>query len=160
MGAAGLRDLLGVGRATGEPVGRVGLWHPAWLPEPELSWAIYAAHTRKGFAVEAARAARDWAREARGLDGLWSLIREGNEASLATARALGAVREGVHDYGTGAVAQVWRHPRAADGPAMTAPEVAPRRAARTPLRTVPAGSRRAAKPTPKAPARPTRGGRP
>lgn len=97
--------------ATGTPVGRVGIWHPDWLPEPELSWAIYEGHVRRGCAVEAARAARAWAREARGLDGLWSLVKPANEPSRATARALGARQEGTHAYRDGSVAEVWRHPR-------------------------------------------------
>lgn len=100
-------------RSSGAPVGRVGLYHPAWLPEPELAWVVYEAHVRKGYAVEAARAARAWAREARGLDGLWSLIKPANVASRATARRLGAAQEGTHAYRDGSVAEVWRHPRAA-----------------------------------------------
>ncbi len=27
--------------ATGTPVGRVGIFHPGWRSEPELSWVIY-----------------------------------------------------------------------------------------------------------------------
>ncbi len=95
-------------RETGEPVGRVGLYHPAWLPEPELSWVIYEPFTRKGYAVEAARAARDWG-TAQGLGPLWSLIDPANEASEAVARRLGARPEGTHRYKSGKQAVVWRH---------------------------------------------------
>jgi RimJ/RimL family protein N-acetyltransferase len=95
--------------ATGAPVGRVGLYHPSWLPEPELAWVIYEDVTRRGFAVEAARAARDWA-ASQGLGPLWSLIDPQNAASEGVARRLSAVREGTHAYQSGKVVDVWRHP--------------------------------------------------
>jgi len=95
--------------ATGAPVGRVGLYHPSWLPEPELAWVIYEDVTRRGFAVEAARAARDWA-ASQGLGPLWSLIDPQNAASEGVARRLGARPEGTHAYQSGKVADVWRHP--------------------------------------------------
>ena len=95
--------------ATGAPVGRVGLYHPAWLPEPELAWVVYEAFTRRGHAVEAARAARAWA-ASRGLGPLWSLIDPQNAPSEGVARRLGARPEGTHAYRSGKVATIWRHP--------------------------------------------------
>jgi RimJ/RimL family protein N-acetyltransferase len=98
--------------ATGEPVGRVGIYHPVWLAEAELSWVIYAAHIRQGYATEAATAARDWA-SARGLPPLTSLIDPANSASAALAGRLGAVIDGSHTYGSGKVVDRWRHPMGA-----------------------------------------------
>ncbi|SHJ13241.1 GNAT family N-acetyltransferase [Wenxinia saemankumensis] len=101
-----------VSDAAGRPVGRVGIWHPGWLDEPELSWVIYPAHHRRGYAVEAAVAARDWAAD-RGLPPLVSLIAPGNAPSLALVRRLGAVRDGIHVYDHGGEVERWRHPRPA-----------------------------------------------
>ncbi len=96
-------------RATGAPVGRVGVWHPTWIPEPELSWVVFEGHAGRGYAVEAARAARDFA-AGKGLGPLWSLIDPENAASEGVARRLGARVEGTHAYRSGKVANVWRHP--------------------------------------------------
>lgn len=95
--------------ATGAPVGRVGVWHPTWIPEPELSWVVFEGATSRGYAVEAARAARDFAAR-RGLGPLWSLIDPANAASEAVARRLGARPEGTHTYRSGKAATIWRHP--------------------------------------------------
>lgn len=95
--------------ASGAPVGRVGLFHPAWLPEPELAWVVFEAFTRRGYAVEAARAVRDWA-AGRGIGPLWSLIDPENAASEGVARRLGARPEGTYAYRSGKSANVWRHP--------------------------------------------------
>jgi len=95
--------------ASGEPVGRVGLYHPDWLPEPELAWVIYEPFTRRGYAVEAAGAARDWA-AGQGIGPLWSLIDPANAASEGVARRLGARLEGTHAYRSGKTVNIWRHP--------------------------------------------------
>jgi RimJ/RimL family protein N-acetyltransferase len=70
---------------------------------------VYEPHLRRGFAVEAARAARDWA-AGRGLGPLLSLIDPENAASEGVARRLGARVEGIHDFRDGKQARVWRHP--------------------------------------------------
>jgi RimJ/RimL family protein N-acetyltransferase len=95
--------------ATGEPVGRVGLWHPIWLPEPELSWVIYEAHTRRGYATEAAATVLDWSWHSLGLPPLMSLIHADNVASAGVALALGAMQEGEHVYADGRTDTRWRH---------------------------------------------------
>lgn len=98
-------------RQTGEPVGRTGIHHPLWREEPELGWVVYPAFRGRGYATEAARAARDWAWVARGLGPLCSLIDEANTASVAVAERLGARREGPHEGDQGQSVMRWRHPR-------------------------------------------------
>jgi RimJ/RimL family protein N-acetyltransferase len=96
-------------RNSGIPVGRVGLWHPDWLDEPELSWVIYTAHARRGFATEAAATVLDWAHHAAELPPLMSLIDLANSASIAVAERLGASLEGEHRYDNGREVGLWRH---------------------------------------------------
>ena len=45
-------------KATGRYCGRVGLWYPLEWPEPEIGWDLFAGATGKGYATEAATAAR------------------------------------------------------------------------------------------------------
>lgn len=92
----------------GKPVGRVGIWHPVWLDEPELSWVIYAPYTGRGLAVRAAARVRDaWG--AAGGSPLMSLIDPVNAASAGVARRLGATPEGNHTHTSGKVVERWRH---------------------------------------------------
>ena len=98
-------------RATGSLVGRAGLqWHEQ-TPEPEMAWSLLDGFEGRGYAAEAAVAARDHAFEAHGIDAPISLIDAANAPSLALARRLGCVREaGDFTYADGHVVQVWRHP--------------------------------------------------
>ena len=117
---AGLWTLRGYGAfwptetATGAPAGRVGIEHPDWLDEPELGWLVYAPVEGRGFAYEAAVAARDWARSI-GLALLRSLIAPGNTRSLRPAQRLDALPDGEHRYDDGTIALRLRH--TAGGPA-------------------------------------------
>jgi len=95
---------------SGAPVGRVGIFHPGWRTEPELSWVVYPAFQRRHYATEAARAARDWAYGTLGLGPLMSLIDPANIASEAVARSLGAWSEGPHRTDVPHVVNRWRHP--------------------------------------------------
>jgi RimJ/RimL family protein N-acetyltransferase len=97
---------------AGAPVGRVGVWHPEGLDEPELSWVIYEPHTRQGLAVEAASAVLGWW-SGQGRAAPMSLIAPDNVASIGVARALGAGVEGTHLYDHGKEVQRWRHRGAA-----------------------------------------------
>lgn len=109
-------DLRGYGQfwvseaATGRPVGRTGIWNPAGWPEPELAWLVYADFEGKGYASEAARAARDWAWRARGLGPLISLIAPDNARSIALAERIGARFEADGTYPSGDPCKVYRHP--------------------------------------------------
>jgi RimJ/RimL family protein N-acetyltransferase len=104
-------------------VGRTGIlvwdartWRHATLADagrhaqPELGWALARAHWGNGYATEAARAVRSWARSERAVDRLVSLIVADNVASQHVARRLGAVpAETVRLFDSGD-AVVWVHP--------------------------------------------------
>ncbi|TKT83053.1 GNAT family N-acetyltransferase [Aquamicrobium sp. LC103] len=77
-------------RQEGRIVGYAGLWHPPYIDEPELAWGLYAGFEGRGYAAEAARAARDWAAEALGLPPLMSFVHPENLPSQAVAKRLGA----------------------------------------------------------------------
>jgi len=113
-------------RSGGDVVGQAGLmvfdtrtWIPATLREastsaqPELGWALIRRYWGNGYATEAAAAIRDWARQARAIDSLVSLIAPDNFASQRVARRLGAVPGEVitttEQHGTSVV---WEYPRA------------------------------------------------
>lgn len=94
------------------PVGRVGIWHPDWLSEPELSWVVYGGFARQGLATRAAATVRD-AWNAAGHAPLMSLIDPANVGSVGVACRLGAVAEGDHSYASGRTVTRWRHGRGA-----------------------------------------------
>ena len=81
-------------RATGELVGRAGLYYPPDWPALELGWAVARPHWGNGYAGEAARTAMDWARDELGTDHLISLIDDDNLRSQRVAEKLGMQQEG------------------------------------------------------------------
>lgn len=90
-------------------VNRFGHW-----PEVELGWTVWPEHEGKGIALEAARAARDWAFGSGGLQTLVSYISPGNARSLALARRLGALEDhtaALPEGETAADTVVYRHPK-------------------------------------------------
>jgi RimJ/RimL family protein N-acetyltransferase len=81
--------------------------------QPELGWALIRAYWGHGYATEAARAIRDWARESRSIGGLVSLISPDNVRSQGVAERLGAApAETVTPIDSRRKAVVWRHPPA------------------------------------------------
>lgn len=97
-------------RDTGQPAGRVGLWQPDGLPEPELTWVLYVGYEGKGLAAEAAIAARDWAYDTLGRTTLTSLIDAENTRSIRLAERLGARPDGTWTPEHGGAVMIWRHP--------------------------------------------------
>jgi RimJ/RimL family protein N-acetyltransferase len=97
-------------RSTGELVGRIGPWSPGGWPGLELIWLVERSRWGRGYAPEAAAAARDFALTAIGDAELISLVEPGNVASRRVAEKLGAhpVRQVEHDHLT---FYVYRHPR-------------------------------------------------
>lgn len=78
-------------KATGEVIGRVGLYQPEGWPGMELGWMIARSHWRKGYAFEAAGAALAFQRNHYSDTPLISLIHSENKASIKLAQKLGAV---------------------------------------------------------------------
>ncbi len=78
-------------RATGEPVGQVGLVLQLvdGVEEPEIGYLIHRPFWRQGLATEAALGVRNWAFEILGLERVISLIRSENLPSQGVARKLG-----------------------------------------------------------------------
>lgn len=97
-------------RATGTVVGRGGLWYPAGWPQLEVGWMLGRRWWGRGYATEAGRAALalGW----RLLDPPWicSVIRPGNDASMAVARRLGG-RPADRRHLRGFEVEVWRYDR-------------------------------------------------
>ena len=96
--------------ADGTPVGIVGLWNPKGWPEPELGWVLFDGAEGKGYAVEAAKAVRDYAYNTLGWTTLTSNIVPFNEKSKAVARKLGAKFERLYDNPSMGEDELWRHP--------------------------------------------------
>jgi RimJ/RimL family protein N-acetyltransferase len=66
---------------------------PGGRIETELGWTLGREFWGRGYATEAARAARDWALAERGLPRLISLIQRGNWRSVRVAEKLGEILE-------------------------------------------------------------------
>jgi RimJ/RimL family protein N-acetyltransferase len=99
---------LAIDRASGEPVGQMGLLAQDvdGVVEPEVSYHLHARYRRQGYAREGAAAVRDWAFQ-RGHDHVIALIREDNAPSQAVARAL-SMTPGHHAMHLGIDHVVWR----------------------------------------------------
>jgi RimJ/RimL family protein N-acetyltransferase len=108
-------------RASGRFVGRVGPWFPPGWPGFEVGWGIASDFRGKGYAVEAARAAIDWAFATFELDHIIHCIDHENTASQAVARRLGAEKQGETEL-FGHVADVWVTRRSSW---ITLPEIEP-----------------------------------
>lgn len=96
-------------RETGLYVGRVGLLMPFGWPEPEIGWSLLPDSLGKGYATEAAFAAREYAYNTLGWTTAISLIDPANKPSEHVAKRLGASYEKTYehvDYGT---MHIWRH---------------------------------------------------
>ena len=82
-------------RATGEPVGQVGLVMQLidGVEEPEIGYLIHRPFWRQGLATEAALGVRAWAFDTLGHERVISLIRPENLPSQGVARKLGMAPE-------------------------------------------------------------------
>lgn len=94
--ATGMWALRGYGsfvfldRDTETPIGLTGPWKPMNWPEPEIGWTVWTGEAEgKGYAFEAATAARDFARNTLGWTDMVSYIDTGNDRSVALAERLG-----------------------------------------------------------------------
>lgn len=90
-------------------IGRVGFLDPPGWPGCELGWLLARDAWGHGYAFEAARAARNYGRDALGLSELISLIRPDNTRSIALAQRLGAIPGETIEFMEQACL-VYRHP--------------------------------------------------
>jgi RimJ/RimL family protein N-acetyltransferase len=97
-------------REGGPCIGIVGLHYPESWPEPELGWWLFDGAEGKGYALEAARAARDFAYQTLGWRTLISLIVATNARSIALAHRLGALFEGDFQHPRHGALGIYRHP--------------------------------------------------
>jgi RimJ/RimL family protein N-acetyltransferase len=77
-------------KSGGAFVGFGGLWFPHGWSDVEVGYGIAPEHRGKGFATEAAAAARDYGYGRLGLDRVVSYIQPDNRASIRVAEKLGA----------------------------------------------------------------------
>jgi RimJ/RimL family protein N-acetyltransferase len=76
-------------KATGDVIGRVGLWNPEGWPGIELGWIVRRSHWNNGFATEAARAALEWSWDNVDTDHIISVIQPDNARSIRVAEKIG-----------------------------------------------------------------------
>jgi RimJ/RimL family protein N-acetyltransferase len=95
---------------SGKTAGMVGFFHPEGWPEPELGWTLFDGFEGRGYAIEAARRARDYAYDDLGWETLISVIAPDNARSIALAEKLGATLERDWTSPTGDAALIYRHP--------------------------------------------------
>jgi RimJ/RimL family protein N-acetyltransferase len=130
MTMAGAWHLQGFGmfsvieRSSGRWVGRLGTWMPEGWPGTEVGWGIIRECWGRGYAVEGATAAIDWAFDELAWSEVIHAIDSKNAASQAVARKLGSELTGtarlpepidtpVEIWGQSRAA--WRARRAASG---------------------------------------------
>lgn len=94
---------------SGGYLGRVGLWNPMGWLEPEIAWTLMPYAQGRGFATEAAIAARRHAYEVLGWETAISQINSEHHASKAVARRLGAQVEKSYEDPEFGTMEVWRH---------------------------------------------------
>jgi RimJ/RimL family protein N-acetyltransferase len=88
-------DLRGYGmwamieRASGQFIGRAGLYDQEGWPGLEVAWTVARDRWGRGYATEAGRAALDYAFEVVGADRVISIMRPDNAASIRVAEKIG-----------------------------------------------------------------------
>lgn len=98
-------------RASGRLVGLVGLYYPeGWMAQEVGWWIVDPAAEGKGYAYEAAVAARRYAFDIAGWPGVHSVIAPENARSIALAERLGATLDRTELAPNGRPAHIYRHP--------------------------------------------------
>jgi RimJ/RimL family protein N-acetyltransferase len=81
-------------RATGDLIGRIGLFNPEGWPGFEVGWVLGKPYWGRGYATEGARRALEYAFTELGRDHVISLIHPANAASIRVAERIGETLEG------------------------------------------------------------------
>jgi RimJ/RimL family protein N-acetyltransferase len=103
-------------RLTQRWVGRLGPWKPDSWPGTEVGWGIIRDCWGRGYAVEGATAAIDWAFDELGWNEIIHAIDSRNAASQSVARKLGSslMRLGrLPDVPIGTEVEIWGQSRTA-----------------------------------------------
>ncbi|MFM9851143.1 MAG: GNAT family N-acetyltransferase [Hyphomicrobiaceae bacterium] len=96
-------------KATGAFAGYSGLWNPEGWPGPEVTWSVCTPFRRRGYAVEAAQRAREFAYDELQWPTAVSVIHPDNSASKRVAARVGAALEKQTAL-KGSPVDVFRHP--------------------------------------------------
>ncbi len=91
-------------RATGQLLGRIGLYNPEGWPGLEVGWTLARPAWGRGYATEGARASLDYAFDTLGAEHVISVIDPDNARSIAVAERLGERYERMWDLDGNAVA--------------------------------------------------------
>ena len=97
-------------KVTAAVVGRIGFHAPEGWPEIELGWHVYDGFEGKGYAYEAAMAARDHAYKVMNLPPMISQIAPDNTRSRRLAERMGATIEREGEV-LGTPCLIYRHPQ-------------------------------------------------
>ena len=100
--------------ATGKLAEIIGLWNPDGWPEAELGWDLMNGFEGKGYATEAALAAREYAYDTLGRTTTISLVAPANDGSRSVAKRMGATYEGLFEHERHGTLEIWRHPSPED----------------------------------------------
>jgi ribosomal-protein-alanine N-acetyltransferase len=92
------------------PLGVVGLHHPDDWPEPEIAWSMFAGSEGRGYAHEAALAARRFAYDTLGWRTAISMIDPANTRSAALAARMGCRPDGTFSHAVLGTVHIQRHP--------------------------------------------------
>ena len=95
---------------TGAFCGIIGPWNPEGWPEPEIGWDLMNGFEGRGYATEAARAARAFAYETLGWTTAISLVADDNRGSARVAERLGARPDGRFRHHRLGEMAIYRHP--------------------------------------------------
>lgn len=77
-------------KETGRWIGRLGPWQPVGWPGTEVGWGLLPAAQGRGYAIEGASAAMDYAVDILGWTEIIHCIDENNAASIKVAERLGS----------------------------------------------------------------------
>ena len=117
MNCIGQWSVLGFGgwaveeAASGALVGEVAVHRPVDYPEIELGWLLFDGFEGRGYAYEAAFAARHWAFSEHDLSSIVSYIDRDNARSIRLAERLGATLDPQAPTPNGDPCHVYRHDR-------------------------------------------------
>ncbi len=98
-------------KTTDAPIGGVGFLNPEGWDEAELGWHMFNGHEGKGYAYEAAVAAKSYGATHFGIPAPISYIAPANTRSVALAKRLGATYERDGEV-LGNACHIYRHSKA------------------------------------------------